>query len=94
MLIPDVPTISEAGVSGYEASQWLGLLAPAGTPQAVIDRLYKEFAEILNAADMKKLLEDQGQDLAVQGSAEFGRFMAAESAKWGKVIKDGNIKAE
>lgn len=93
-LIPDVPTISEAGVPGYEASQWLGLLAPARTPKAIVDRLHKELTEILNSGDTKKMLEDQGQDLALLGPAEFGKFMAAETAKWGKVIKEGNIKVE
>ncbi len=93
-LIPDVPTISEAGVPGYEASQWLGFLAPAGTPKAIIDRLHKELSEILNSEETKKMLEEQGQDLALQGPAEFGRFMGAETVKWGKVIKEGNIKVE
>jgi tripartite-type tricarboxylate transporter receptor subunit TctC len=93
-LIPDVPTISEAGVPGYEASQWLGVLAPAGTPKAIVDRLHKELAEILNSEDTKKMLEEQGQDLALLGPTEFGKFMAAETAKWGKVNKEGNIKVK
>ncbi len=93
-LIPDVPTISEAGVPGYEASQWLGFLAPAGTPQAIVDRLHRELMQILNAEDTKKMLEEQGQHSALQGPTEFGKFMAAETAKWGKVIKEGNIKVE
>ena len=93
-LIPDVPTISEAGVPGYEASQWLGFLAPAGTPQAIVNRLHKELTQILNSEDTKKMLEEQGQDLALQGPTEFGKFMAAETAKWGKVIKAGNIKVK
>lgn len=93
-LMPDVPTISEAGVPGYEASQWLGLLAPAGTPKAIVDRLHKELTEILNSEDTKKMLEEQGQDLALLDPTEFGTFMAAETAKWGKVIKEGNIKVE
>jgi tripartite-type tricarboxylate transporter receptor subunit TctC len=93
-LLPDVPTISESGVPGYEASQWLGLLAPAGTPKAIVDRLHKELTEILNAEETKKMLEEQGQDLAMLSPAEFGTFMAAETAKWAKVIKEGNIKVE
>ena len=93
-LMPDVPTISEASVPGYEASQWLGVLAPAGTPKVIVDRLHKELTEILNSEDMKKMLEEQGQDLALLGPAEFGKFMMAESAKWGKVIKEGNIRVE
>jgi tripartite-type tricarboxylate transporter receptor subunit TctC len=93
-LLPDVPTISEAGVPGYEASQWLGLLAPAGTPKAIMDRLYKEFAEVLKSEEMKKILEEQGQDLILLGPADFGKFMATETAKWEKVIKQANIKPE
>lgn len=93
-LIPDVPTIAEAGVPGYEASQWLGLLAPAGTPKSIVDRLHREITEILSSEDTKKMLEEQGQDLALLGPVEFGKFMAAETAKWGKVIKESNIKVE
>ncbi len=93
-LLPDLPTISEAGVPGYEASQWWGLLAPAGTPKPVIDRLHKELTVILNAEDTKKVFEAQGAEADWLGPAEFVKFIATETAKWGKVIKEGNIRAE
>ena len=93
-LLPDVPTISEAGVPGYEAAIWWGLFAPAGTPKAIVDRLYKELAVILNSAEIKKVFEDQGAEMELMGSTEFGKFIEEETAKWGKVIKEGNIKGE
>ncbi len=93
-LLPDVPTIAEAGVPGYEASQWWGLLAPAGTPKASIDRLHKELTVILNAEDTKKVFEAQGAEADWLGPAEFARFIEAETLKWGKVITTGNIRAE
>jgi tripartite-type tricarboxylate transporter receptor subunit TctC len=93
-LLPDLPTVSEAGVPGYEASQWWGLLAPAGTPKAVVDRLHKELTVILNAEDTKKIFEAQGAEADWLGPAEFVKFIDTETTKWGKVIKAGNIKGE
>ena len=93
-LLPDLPTISEAGVPGYEASQWWGLLAPAGTPKAIIDRLDKELRVILNSDDTKKIFEAQGAEADLLGPAEFVKFIGTETVKWGKVIKAGNIKGE
>lgn len=93
-LLPDLPTIAEAGVPGYEASQWWGLLAPAGTPKPVIDRLHKELTVILNAEDTKKAYESQGAEADWLGPAEFAKYLVTETAKWGKVIKAGNISAE
>jgi tripartite-type tricarboxylate transporter receptor subunit TctC len=93
-LLPDVPTISEAGVPGYNASIWWGILAPAGTPKPVIDLLYKELAKILKSDDVIKMFEDQGAEAEIHGPAEFGKFVEAETAKWGKVVKQGNIKVD
>lgn len=93
-MLPDVPTISEAGVPGYEATSWWGILAPAGTPKAIIDRLNKELAVTLISADLKKRFEDLGGELEHMGSVEFGEFITAETAKCGKIIKEGNIKVE
>jgi len=92
--LPDVPTIAEAGVPGYEATNWWGLLAPAGTPKPVIDRLEKELATILNEEDMKKKFADQGAEADLMGSAPFGKFIMMETAKWGKVIRQANIKVD
>ena len=92
--LPDVPAIAEAGVPGYEANNWWGILAPAGTPRPIIDRLYKEISIILNSAETQKVFGDQGAEVDKLGPAEFGPYIAAETAKWGKVIKEANIKAE
>jgi tripartite-type tricarboxylate transporter receptor subunit TctC len=91
-LLPDVPTISEAGVPGYEAAIWWGILAPAGTPKAICDMLYKETASIVNSEEMKKVLESQGAEPDLMGPSEFGKYIQAETSKWGKVVKAGNIK--
>jgi tripartite-type tricarboxylate transporter receptor subunit TctC len=93
-LLPDVPTISEAGVPGYEASIWLGLFAPAGTPKAIVDKLHKELAMTLDSEDMEKKLQNQGVDVDLMGPSEFSVFIKAEMAKWEKVVREGNIKAE
>ena len=93
-LLPDLPTISEAGVPGYEASQWWGLFAPAGTPKAIIDRLDKELTAILKTEDTKKIFDAQGAEAELIGPAEFGKFLAADSAKWSRVVKEANIKGE
>jgi tripartite-type tricarboxylate transporter receptor subunit TctC len=93
-LLPDVPTVSEAGVTGYEAAQWWGLFAPAGTPKAIVDRLNKELAVILKAEDTQKTFEVQGAEPDLMGPAEFVKFIEAEGLKWGKVVKEGNIKED
>jgi tripartite-type tricarboxylate transporter receptor subunit TctC len=92
--LPDVPTIAEAGVAGYEANNWWGILAPAGTARPIIDRLYKEISAILSSAETQKVFGDQGAEVDKLAPAEFGPYIVAETAKWGKVIKDANIKAE
>jgi tripartite-type tricarboxylate transporter receptor subunit TctC len=93
-MVPDIPTIAESGLPGYDATNWWGMLAPAGTPQAVVDKLQKELAVIMNSEDTKKMFAEQGADAELTGSAEFGKFITAETDKWGKVVKEGNIKVE
>lgn len=94
VVLPDVPTIAEAGVRGYEASSWFGIAAPAGTPKAIVDRLNKELSVILTTAETKKRLLDQGAEVGQMGPAELGSYFAEEMAKWARVIKEGNIKAQ
>jgi len=94
VVLPDVPTIAEAGVPGYEGNNWWGILAPAGTPKAVVDRLNKELSVILSSAEIQKRFLDQGAEVVQMGPAEFGPFIAAETAKWARVVREGNIKAE
>ena len=89
-LLPGIPTISESGLPGYEASTWNGILAPAGTPREIIDRLHKELVAILNLDEIRKAMENQGAEADPLGPAEFGQFIAAETVKWGKVVR--NIK--
>ncbi|MEW6334985.1 MAG: tripartite tricarboxylate transporter substrate binding protein [Thermodesulfobacteriota bacterium] len=93
-LFPDLPTIAEAGVPGYEASIWLGLLAPAGTPKPVIEKIHKDLAAVLASDEGRKGLENQGVEVDLAGPAEFGKFIEAEIAKWGKVVKESNIKMD
>jgi len=92
--LPDVPTIAEAGVPGYEANNWWGIVAPAGTPPAVIGRLHKELSAILASAETKKRFESEGGEAAQMTPHEFGRFITAETAKWAKVVTESGIKAE
>jgi tripartite-type tricarboxylate transporter receptor subunit TctC len=92
--LPDVPTISEAGVPGYEATNWWGIVAPAGTPRPVIERLHKELSVTLASAETKKRFESEGGEAAQMTPGEFGRFIAAETAKWAKVVKEAGIRAE
>jgi tripartite-type tricarboxylate transporter receptor subunit TctC len=92
-LFPDVPTVAEA-VPGYDATNWWGLVAPAGTPSAVVSKLHLELASLLKSAETKKRLENEGADLVPMDPAEFGRFMAAEMLKWAKVVKEAGIVAE
>ncbi len=92
--LPDVPTISEAGVPGYEATNWWGIVAPAGTPRPVIERLHKELSVILASAETKKRFESEGGEAAQMTPEEFGRFIAAEMMKWARVVKEAGIRAE
>jgi len=94
VVLPDVPTIAEAGVSGYAANNWWGILAPAGTPPSIVNRLHKELLVILSSAETQKRFLDQGAEVDEMGPAEFGPFIAAETAKWARVVKEAGIKVE
>jgi tripartite-type tricarboxylate transporter receptor subunit TctC len=93
-ILPDLPTIAEAGVPGYVASNWWGMVAPAGTPQPIVDKLHDTIAGLLDSADTKKFLDNEGAAPARMSSAEFGKFIEAEIAKWGPVVKQAGMKAE
>jgi tripartite-type tricarboxylate transporter receptor subunit TctC len=92
-LAPDVPAIAEE-LPGYESQNWWGLLAPAGTPQPIIDRLYGATSEVLQSKETGKRMESEGAETVRMTPAEFGRFIAAELAKWVKVARDVGIQAE
>jgi tripartite-type tricarboxylate transporter receptor subunit TctC len=93
-VMPDVPTIEEAGLPGYEAGNWIGIAAPAGTPPAILARLNKEISEIQDSADFKQKLDAEGAEIVKFTPAEFSSYMQRELEKWGRVVKDANIKAE
>lgn len=92
--LSEVPTMQEAGVAGYEANNWWGVLAPAGTPAAIVNRLNKEIGLVLAQPEIQKTFENQGAETVTMGAAEFGNFIASETAKWAKVVKAANIKAQ
>jgi len=91
-LVPELPTVAEAGLPGYEANNWNGVLVPAKTPRPVINRLNKEFAAALTLPDIKEFLFKQGLDAAPSTPEEFGAYMKSEMAKWAKVIKQAGIQ--
>ena len=93
-VLPNVPTIAEAGVPGYEATNWWGIMAPAGTRAPVIDRLNKEIKTLLDSDEVQKLFEKEGSESDYVAPAEFAPFIEKEIAKWGKVVKEANIKVE
>jgi tripartite-type tricarboxylate transporter receptor subunit TctC len=92
--LPEVPTIAEAGVPGFEVSNWWGVLAPAGTPQPVLERLYKELSAILESPDTRKRFELEGAEAARMTPAQFAAFVTQETQKWTRVVKDAGIKPE
>ncbi|MDP2240123.1 MAG: tripartite tricarboxylate transporter substrate binding protein [Burkholderiales bacterium] len=92
--LPNVPTIAESGVPGYEANNWWGIMAPAGTPAAIVKRLHTEIASITASPEIEKKLESQGAEVVNMSSAEFAKFIRTETAKWAKVVKEAGIKAE
>jgi tripartite-type tricarboxylate transporter receptor subunit TctC len=90
--LPDVPTVAESGVPGYEAIAWQGLLAPAGTPKALIARINAEFVKVLKQADIVAKLNEQGYETVASTPEWFASYIRSEIAKWSKVIKASGIK--
>jgi tripartite-type tricarboxylate transporter receptor subunit TctC len=86
--LPDVPTIAEAGVPGYDATVWLGLLAPAGTPREVVHKINAEIGKVLSTPDARKLLASAGVDVSIAGSDEFAKLLVSELDRWGKVVRE------
>ena len=92
--LPDVPSIAEAGLPGYEATQWFGLLAPTGTPRTIIDRLYQESSRALRSADMKERMTAEGLEVVGGTPEEFASYIRSETEKWTQVIKAAGIKPQ
>jgi tripartite-type tricarboxylate transporter receptor subunit TctC len=92
--LPDVPTAAEAGVPSYEAANWIGIVAPAGTPEPIINKLYKEISAALESPELQKQFLSKGAVPMRMNPAAFGAHMVAETEKWGRVVKAGGIKRE
>jgi tripartite-type tricarboxylate transporter receptor subunit TctC len=92
--IPDVPTIAESGVAGFEATQWYGVVAPARTPAAIVEQLATQIRRSLAQPELKKRLEAEGAQPADMGPVEFGQLIRAEIERWGKVVRAARIQAD
>jgi tripartite-type tricarboxylate transporter receptor subunit TctC len=93
-VLPDVPTISEAGVPGYEAGIWLGLMAPAGTPRPILEQLNAEVNKVINAPEVKELWAKQGAVPMGMSIEQFDKFIRAEIVKWSSVVKATGMKVD
>jgi len=92
--LPDVPTIAESGVPGYEAYVWMGLMAPKGTPAAVVDRINRDVLEVLQTNEVRGYMSTSGIEIVGSTPAEFGAFFRAERDQWAKVVRETGAKAE
>ncbi|HSQ04556.1 MAG TPA: tripartite tricarboxylate transporter substrate binding protein [Burkholderiales bacterium] len=92
--LPDIPTIAEAGVPGYESVSWYGLLAPAGTPKEIIARLSGETISILRMPEIRERFAKEGTEVVAAGAEAFGSYIRAEREKWAKVVTSAGIKPE
>ena len=92
--LPDVPTIGESGVPGYEAYVWMGLMAPKGTPSAIVDRINRDVLEVLQTNEVRGYMSTSGIEIVGSTPAEFGAFFRAERDQWAKVVRETGAKAE
>jgi len=91
---PDIPTVAEQGMPGFETGSWQGIVAPAATPPEIVQRLHATVTSILSTAEMKERLDKAGAELRPQSSGEFGAFIREEKARWAKVVKESGQKFE
>ena len=93
-ITPDLPTVAEAGVPGFEVENWQGIVVPARTPRAIVDKLNGEIKQLLGQWEMTSALNAQGLDAAAGTPQSFDQFIRAEIDKWRKVVQAANIKVE
>ena len=93
-MLPDVPTVAEAGVPGYEATIWLGFMAPTGTPQAVLAKLNVEIGRVVSRADVKAEWARQGAAPMVMSIPEFTQYLRDDIEKWARIVKISGAKAD
>src|SRR6185295_9396288 len=91
---PEIPTVAEQGMPGFETGSWQGIVAPAGTPPEIVAKLHSTITAILKTAEMKERLDKAGAELRPQSPAEFGAFIREEKARWAKVVKESGEKFE
>ena len=90
-IAPGLPTIADSGLPGFEALQWFGILMPAKTPKAIVDRMNREIVAILGMPDIRDRFTSMGIDIAASSPEKFAAFMASEAAKWQKIAKDAGV---
>jgi tripartite-type tricarboxylate transporter receptor subunit TctC len=93
-VMPDVPTIAEQGLPGFNVASWFGIMAPANTPAPVVQRLYAEIAKVVETAEMRKFLVSQGAEPMLMDPPKFTEFLRAETMKWGKVVREAKLKLD
>src|SRR5690606_15953160 len=90
-VLPDIPTVAEQGLPGFNVASWFGIMAPANTPDAIVQRLYKEIVKLVETEEMRNFLLSQGAEPMLMDPARFSTFLKAETEKWGKVVKAANL---
>jgi len=93
-ILPDVPTVAESGLPGYEAMPWLGFVAPAGTPAAAVNRFHAELTEVLKEPEVQERFRNLGLDIIGNTPEQFAEFIKKDIVKWAKVVKDSGAKAD
>ena len=91
---PEVPTVDESGVAGYDVNVWFGVLTVAGTPREIVQRLNADMVRILTSAEVKERFAKMGVDVVAGTPEQFGQFLKSEVARWAKVVHDAGIKAD
>jgi len=92
--LPDMPTVAESGLPGFDTGSWIGMLAPAGTPQAIVDKISADVREVLNQSDTRQTLINQGATPLGMTPAAFKARIDADRQKYGRIIQDSSIKVE
>ncbi len=93
-ILPELPPIADAGVPGYEAMNWWGIVGPAGLPQAIVDKVRSDVEAVQATPELQTAFEREGAEIVKMGPADFGKFIGVELGKWEKVVKEAGIKAE
>jgi tripartite-type tricarboxylate transporter receptor subunit TctC len=93
-IMPDLPTVAEQGLPGFNVASWFGIMAPANTPAAIVQRLYGAIAKIVESDEMRKFLLSQGAEPMLMDPPKFSEFLRSETEKWGKVVKGANLKLD